>query len=198
MARILNFTVATFLAAGVTCANADIPPPSMFHLVGSVSNNSNPATWQGAVVDVSALILGSVGASLSFDLINDTLGRSNVPNAPTYANVYFANSGGQYYMNFEWVGGNSTAHFRAVRLVYNGITYSDQFGAFNNHLGHPELGTAQDGFQDDGSNILGQTGFAARTYVLSPIPEPAIIWGLLLGLPLIFWRGRNKLLATKL
>ena len=171
-------------------AHAAPPPFGSFTAVGNASNDSNPGVWEHSQVDVTSFVAGASSAVLSFDIANDLPGTgSTSTNLPTNAHLYFASDAGSYFMNFKYflIGefgtptyGNSSAHFRDVQLTIDGITYRDQFGAFANHLGDALLGTAGDG-DGPGQNILGQTGFEGRTYVLTaPVPEPET-WALMLG-----------------
>jgi len=174
---------AASLSVLALSAHAALPPLASFNAIGNASNYSNPGVWQHGEVNVSAFVAGASSAMLSFDIANDLPGTgSTSTNLPTNAHLYFAADDGSYYMNFEYflVGefgtpeyGNSSAQFRDVQLTIDGVTYRDQFGAFSNYLGDPLIGTDGDG-DGPGYNILGQTGFEARTYVLTaPVLEPA-------------------------
>ena len=179
-----------FAALFATAAQAATPPFASFSAIGNASNYSNPGVWEHSQFDVTAFVAGASSAMLSFDIANDLPGTgSTSTNLPTNAHLYFASDAGSYFMNFEYflVGefgtptyGNSSAHFRDVRLMIDGVTYRDQFGAFTNHLGDALLGTAGDG-DGPGQNILGQTGFDGRTYMLTAsVPEPET-WALMLS-----------------
>lgn len=183
------------LAVLIASASADagaFPNQGAFVFLGTRANDTNPATWQSNSIDVASYVPGATTAALTFDLVNDVEGYSTVPNTLTVARLFLAAEGGQYFMNFEWADGASSSHLRDVRLSIDGTTYIDQYGAFNNHLGDPVFGTAHQG-ADDGVNILGQTGFVARTYVLSAVPEPAALGYLLAGGPLLLWSLRGRL-----
>ena len=186
----LRALAAASLFTLAASAQAALPPPASFTAIGNASNYSNPGVWEHNQMNVTSYVAGASNAVLSFDIANDLAGTgSTSTNLPTNAHLFFASDAGNYYMNFEYflVGefgtpsyGNSSAHFRDVQLTIDGITYRDQFGAFSNHLGDALLGTAGDG-DGPGYNILGQTGFEARTYVLTaPVPEPET-WALMLG-----------------
>jgi len=186
----LRALAAASLFALASAAHAAVPPvpgfPS-FAAIGDVSNYTNPGVWEHHGVDVTAWVAGASSAQLSFDFANDLEGTgSTSTNAPTNAHLYFASDSGSYFLNFEYFRplddpfANSSSHLRDVRLVIDGVSFADQFGAFSNHLGNALLGTAGDG-DGEGYNILGQSGFEARTYTLTPaVPEPET-WALMLG-----------------
>jgi hypothetical protein len=165
MHYILSIFITLSLTLSFVKMSFAIPAPSAFQAIGTVSNSTNPAAWESHTLDLTAFFPSLTTAHLTFDLINDVAGFSLVPNTPTTARLYLASENAQYFINFEWISGLSSSHFRNVRLTIDGLLYIDQYGAFNNHLGDAALGTAWDGL-DDGFNILGETGFAARTYVL--------------------------------
>jgi len=186
----------------VAPVHAAPPPFASFSAIGNASNYTSPGVWQYGQVDITALVTGASSAVLGFDIANDLGGTgSTSTNLPTNAHLYFASDNGSHYMNFEWflVGdfgtpqyGNSSAHFRDVRLTIDGVTYRDQFGAFSNHLGDALLGTAGDG-DGPGYNILGQTGFEARTYMLTaPVPEPGTYALMLAGLGVLGMASRRR------
>ncbi len=185
----LRALTAASLFALASAAHAAPPVPGFpsFAAIGDVSNYTNPGVWEHHGVDVTAWVAGASNAQLSFDFANDLEGTgSTATNAPTNAHLYFASDSGAYFLNFEYFRplddpfANSSSHLRDVRLVIDGVSFVDQFGAFSNHLGNALLGTAGDG-DAEGYNILGQTGFEARTYTLTPaVPEPET-WALMLG-----------------
>ena len=79
-----------------------------------------------------------------------------------------------------------------MRLTIDGMSFVDQFGAFNAHLGDALLGTAGDG-DAEGYNILGQGGFEARTYALTAaVPEPETYALMLAGLAVIGGLTRRR------
>jgi len=170
--RALTTTVLFALASVASAA----PPFSAFVSIGDVSNYSNPGVWEHHQIDVTALVSGAANAQLSFDFANDLAGTgSTSTNLPTNAHLYFASDSAGYYLNFEYFFvpatptvpfGNSSAHLRDVRLTVDGVTFNDQYAAFAVHRGDPLLGTAGDG-DGPGYNILNQSGFDARTFVLS-------------------------------
>ena len=195
------------LFALVVAAHASPPPAASFSAIGNASNYSNPGAWEHDQVDVTSFVAGASSAVLSFDIANDLPGTgSTSTNLPTNAHLYFAVDGGVYYLNFEYflVGefgtptyGNSSAHFRDVQLTIDGAIYRDQFGAFSNHLGDALLGTAGDG-DGPGQNILGQTGFEGRTYVLTaPVPEPETWTLMLAGIALVGSVARRRWFAAR-
>ena len=177
------FTLAGLLALATAAhAGSPIPPEASFVAIGNTSNDSNPGQWEHRQMDVSAFVDGAAGAVLSFDVANDLPGTgSTATNLPTNAHLSFAQADGHYFLNFEYylVGepgtpewGDSSVHLRDVELVIDGVVWRDQYLSFGNDLGDALLGTAGDGV-GPGYNILGQTGFEARTYVLaSTVPEP--------------------------
>ncbi len=183
----LRAVAAASLFALASAAHAAVPPLASFAAIGDVSNYTNPGVWEHHGVDVTAWVAGASNAQLSFDFANDLEGTgSTATNAPTNAHLYFASDSGSYFLNFEYFRplddpfANSSSHLRDVRLVIDGMSLVDQFGAFNAHLGDALLGTAGDG-DAEGYNILGQTGFEARTYTLTPaVPDPET-WALMLG-----------------
>ena len=192
--RVRRFAAAASLLAIASAAQAALPPFASFTLIGAVENHCDPAVWQHHQIDVSALLGGASNAQLSFDLSNDQPGTgSTATNLPTNAHLYFAADAAGYYLNFEYFfvaahgiipDGQSSAEMRDVRLVIDGAAYADQYAAFNNHFGDALTGTAIDG-DGPGANILGQTGFEARTYVLAAVPEPATCALLLARLGLV-------------
>lgn len=190
----LRALAAASLFTLASAAHAAVPSFSSFAAIGDVSNYTNPGVWEHHGVDVTAWVAGASNAQLSFDFANDLEGTgSTATNAPTNAHLYFASDSGSYFLNFEYFRpledpfANSSSHLRDVRLVIDGVSFADPFGAFNNHLGDALLGTAGDG-DAEGYNILGQTGFEARTYTLTPaVPEPET-WALMLGG--LGWLGR--------
>jgi hypothetical protein len=167
-------TTATLFAFASAASAA--PPLSSFVPIGDVSNYSNPGVWEHHQIDVTALVSGAIDAQLSFDFANDLAGTgSTSTNLPTNAHLYFAGDSAGFYLNFEYFFvpatptapfGNASSHLRDVRLTVDGATFDDQYAAFAVHRGDPLYGTAGDG-DGPGYNILGQTGFDARTYVLS-------------------------------
>ena len=185
----LRALAAASLFALASAASAATPPFASFTQISNVSNYTNPGVWQHHTLDVTSLIGGALNAQLSFDFANDLEGTgSTATNAPTNAHLYFASSGGDHYLNFEYFRpldepfANSSSHLRDVRLTIDGLSFVDQFGAFNAHLGDALMGTAGDG-DGEGYNILGQVGFEARTYALTQaVPEPETYALMLAGL----------------
>lgn len=185
----LRALAAASLLALASAAHGAPPVPGFasFAAIGDVSNDTNPGVWEHHGVDVTAWVAGASNAQLGFDFANDLEGTgSTATNVPTNAHLYFASDNGAYFLNFEYFRplddpfANSSSHLRDVRLVIDGVAFADQFGAFSNHFGNALLGTAGDG-DGEGYNILGQTGFEARTYMLTPeVPEPET-WALMLG-----------------
>jgi len=167
-------TTATLFAFASAASAA--PPFSSFVPIGDVSNYTYPGVWEHHQIDVTALVSGAISAQLSFDFANDLAGTgSTSTNLPTNAHLYFASDSAGYYLNFEYFFvpatpsapfGNASSHLRDVRLTVDGVTFNDQYAAFAVHRGDPLLGTAGDG-DGPGYNILNQTGFNARTYVLT-------------------------------
>jgi hypothetical protein len=131
--------------------------------LGTVSNASNPSVWQLETLDVTGLVLGATDADLSFGLRNDW----NSPGL-TVSKVEFGVDGADYFARFSYVTGDDTSHWRDVRLVVDGLLYVDQFGAYNDHLGDPLLGTLSQG----GTGVPG-------VYVLQreipEVPEPGVL-----------------------
>jgi len=196
----LRALAAASLFALASAASAATPPFASFTQISNVSNYTNPGVWQHHTLDVTSLIGGVLNAQLSFDFANDLEGTgSTATNAPTNAHLYFASSDGDHYLNFEYFRpldepfANSSSHLRDVRLTIDGLSFVDQFGAFNAHLGDALMGTAGDG-DGEGYNILGQVGFEARTYALTQaVPEPETYALMLAGLAMMgtLMRGRK-------
>lgn len=197
--------LAALLAAPTSQASITPPPFASFTAIGDVSNYTNPGVWEYHQIDISALVGGAAKAVLSFDFANDLAGTgSTSTNLPTNAHLYFAADSAAYYLNFEYfmvpatateAKGNASAHMRDVRLTVDGVSFIDQFGAINAHLGDALFGSAYDG-DGDGQNILGQTGFDARTYVLtSAVPLPPSFVLMLAGMGLMGGLGKKGKLA---
>ena len=142
----------------------------VYTALGNVTNNSTPSVWLNYTFDITSLISGSSNAELSFDLRNDW-DRS----FPTTSEVLFGVEASSYFVHFNYASGSDTSHWRNVTLNIDSLLYIDQFGAFNNHLGGELAGTAQQG-AGIATNILGESGFDASTYVMSLVPVPAAVW----------------------
>jgi hypothetical protein len=149
--------------------------------LGTASNNTNPSVWTNQSFDVTALISGSSSATLSFGLRND-----NDSPGLTVSRVEFGVDGANYFARFAYLDGDDTSHWRDVRLDLDGLLFVDQYGAFSNHLGGVNLGTAYAGGAGV-TNILGETGPDASKYILQrelppTVPEPGTLALLSLGL----------------
>lgn len=197
----LSMLLITLVATIPVTAQA-IPDFSAFQFIGDTSNYTNPGVWEAKQLSITPFVPGASDALLTFEVANDLPGSTSAAmNMPTNAHLYFASDAGEFFLNFEWFfvpasatapAGNSSVHFRDVRLTIDGVLYRDQFVAFNNDLGDPFLGTASDG-ADDGSNILGQTGFEARTYVFATaVPEPSTFLLLSSGLIALLGYGLRR------
>jgi hypothetical protein len=131
--------------------------------LGTVSNASNPSVWQLETLDVTGLVLGATDADLSFGLRNDW----NSPGL-TVSKVEFGVDGADYFARFSYVTGDDTSHWRDVRLVVDGLLYVDQFGAYNDHLGDPLLGTLSQGG-------TGEPGVYVLQREIPEVPEPGVL-----------------------
>lgn len=169
----IQVALATVLFAATTYAQT-IPSGGSFTLLGTRSNSSNPSAWEPQQFNVTALIPGASSAILSFDLRNDVIGYSGVPNTSTASEIRFASELGNYYMQFAWVGGQSTSHIRNVTLLVDGVLYRDQYANFDDHscigtygawIGEV-FGCAYDG-SGTGQNVRSQSDVLARTFILS-------------------------------
>ena len=159
--------------------------------VGKATNPSAPSEWQGFSFDITSLISGASSALLSFDLRNDAPPRK--PD-PTTSQVWFGIENSNYFVHLNYFSGRDTSHWRNVQLLVDGKLYVDQFGAYNNHLGDADYGTAWQGAWGV-ENIAGMTGKDASTFILNPavisqVPVPAAVW--LFGSALIGLIGSRK------
>lgn len=132
---------------------------------------------------MSALVSGPEAATLAFDLRNDA-----PPYSPDWTEswVYFREEADPFLVHFEASGGWDSSHWRDVRLQIGTTLLRDQYGPYNDHLGTPAVGTAGQSVGGEAWTILGQTGFAASTYVLrapAAVPEPSRLLSAALGLP---------------
>ena len=202
--RLTGRLLAAAAVAAWVWPAAAAPAQGAFISIGNASNTTNPGVWEHHQVDVSALVAGASSATLAFDLANDLAGTgSTSTNLPTNAHLSFAQDASAFYFAFEYFlvpagngfpFGNASAHFRDASLWIDGVLYRDQYASFADHLGDALLGTASDG-DGPGYNILGQTGFEARTFVLAPVPEPGIASLFLAGLGLIGVCARRRMPA---
>ncbi|MEQ1545231.1 VPLPA-CTERM sorting domain-containing protein [Methyloglobulus sp.] len=164
--------------------------------VGTATNSSSPSSWLGFTFDITSAISGASNAKLTFDLRNDG-SPSRTPD-PTTSQVLFGQESSNYFVHLDYVSGLDTSHWRNVQLLIDGISYIDQYGAFNNHLGGEFSGTAMQG-AGDARNVLGQSGYDASTFVLTPVsvsavPLPAAVW--LFGSGLLGLVGMRKKLSV--
>lgn len=144
--------------------------------VGTATNATNPSIWESESFDVTSLVAGAASATLSFDLRNDW----DSPGVTT-SKVEFGVDGADYFARFTYLTGDDTSHWRNVSLDVDGLIYVDQYGAFNDHLGDPLLGTAQQGG-------LGSPG----VYVLQvQVPEPMTLGLIGIGLLGVLRRTRR-------
>jgi hypothetical protein len=148
--------------------------------VGTATNNTNPSIWEGKSFNVTSLVALASSAILTFDLRNDF----NSPGI-TVSQVEFGIDGTDYFARFTYLAGDDTSHWRNVRLDIDGLLYVDQYGAFNNHLGSDELGTAQQGGQ-------GVPGIYALQRTTTAVPEPATSVLLGLGVAGLAFSRRKK------
>ncbi len=164
--------LAVMLAFGV--AGIDVAQAATLTTIGTTSNASDPSVWQRKFFGVTSFIPDVGSATISFGLRNDVPpipGPDDDPNQSrfkselTRTRVSVADTGDQFLIHFDYAGGPDTSHWRDVRLILDGQVFRDQFGAFNNHLGNAILGTARQGAGNH-SNILGESGFDAGTYVI--------------------------------
>jgi len=121
-----------------------LPPFSDFQFIGDTSNYTNPGVWEAKQLDITGFVPAASNALLTFDVANDVPGAPSTSlNQPTNAHLYFASTGGDFFLNFEYFfvppDATSSVHFRDVRLTIDGQLYRDQFLAFNNDLGDPFL-----------------------------------------------------------
>lgn len=205
-ARLSRHALHSLAAVGLlgiaSAAHAALPSFASFTSIGSVSNYTNPGVWEHHAIDVTSLVAGATNAQLSFNFANDLQGTgSTSTDNPTNAQLYFASDSAGYYLNFEFffvessngIAADSSAHMRDVKLVIDGQSFGDQYGAFNAGAFYDLQGTAIDGW-GDGGNILGQTGFEARTYVMAvtSVPEPETYALMLAGLGVLGFVARRR------
>lgn len=166
-------------AFAVAFAAAAAPLPAAAIIVwtplGTATNASDPSVWELESFDVTALIAGAGSAVLSFELRNDAPAALYTASSTVTA-VEFGIDGADYFARFAYAGGGNSSHWRDVRLALDGSLLRDQYGAFDDHRGDENLGTAYQGAYP-ANNILGETGPDAGIYRLSApaadIPEPA-------------------------
>lgn len=153
--------------------------------LGTATNSTNPSVWESSSFNVTSLISGASGATLSFDLRND----AGSPGTTT-SRVEFGIDGTAYAARFTYLSGDDTSHWRNVVLDLDGLLYVDQFGAWNNHLGSEILGTLYQGAQ-------GSPGVYELSQVPTAVPVPAalpLFLSGLAGMGVVAWR-RKKLEA---
>ncbi len=197
MYKTIRLTLNCFCILALFAFNSASFAAPVYQNVGTATNSSNPSTWLEQTFDITSLISGATSAILSFDLRNDAPVNGRQAHSTT-SSVDFGVDGSDYYVQFGYVSGQDSSHWRNVQLVIDGLTYVDQYGANNNHLGDSNYGTAWQGLSFIG-NILGDGNGA--TYVLSldtnsapvsSIPVPAAVWLFGTGLLGIFASRRRK------
>ena len=151
------------LALGVKPSKAEIIIPG-YTFLGTAGNYTNPSQWVSWTYNVSALVSGPETALLTFDIRNDA-----PPYSPDWTEswVYFREEADQFLVHFEASGGWDSSHWRDVRLQIGATLLRDQYGPYNDHPGIAEVGTAGQSSGGEAWTILGQTGFAASTYILA-------------------------------
>lgn len=158
--------------------------------VGTATNSTAPSEWLSYNFEITSFLSGTSSATLTFDLRNDAPFPQFIPNSTT-SQVQFGVENSRYFVHFSYLSGGDTSHWRNVELLIDGVKYTDQYDAFNNHLGDEFLGTA---YQGGGVayNILGETGFFdVSTYVMTPVPAPSAMFLFGSGLLGILGIGRN-------
>jgi hypothetical protein len=187
---------ATLLLSSSLLFNQTALAVPVYTTVGTATNASTPSSWLNFTFDITNLISNASHALLSFDLRNDGPGSLYAPD-PTTSQVSLGIDGSNYFVHFDYLSGFDVSHWRNAQLLIDGLGYTDQFATFNNHLGDEFSGTAYQG-AGIAYNILGQSGFDASTYIMtpttSPVPAPAAIG--LLSAGLLSWLGTRKLLST--
>lgn len=150
--------------------------------IGTATNSSNPSAWQTYQFDVSQYIPGATSSTLYFDLRNDSPATLYHPDSTT-TELFFGvdPDSSNYFTHFEYLPSSDTNHYRNVWLDIDGVKYVDQYGPFNDHLGHEYLGTSWMGNVWDSGyngellrrNAKGEIGtsFDITTYLLSQLIE---------------------------
>jgi len=164
----MNPIKSLFITIGVGLLTAATASANDFTPLGTVSNNSNPDTWEQKQFDVSPLFPEITKATVSFGFKNDKQFSGGTPGL-TLSDISAARHSDEFQLHFQWSGGIDTNHLRDVRLDLDGKIFRDQFGAFNDHQGQTgrlDLGTARQG-SGTAINALGQTGPIAQIYLNS-------------------------------
>ena len=166
--------ISLFIFMGIVLLTASVAGAQTFTVLGTVTNNTDPAMFEPHQFDVTSFFPETTSATVSFDLKNDTPplpGPGDNPNDlaftsdPTTAEISVTKLTNEFQFRFQYVSGADTSHLRDVQLNLDGVVFRDQFAAFNNHLGSSSLGTARMG-GGLAKNSLGQSGPVAQIFLL--------------------------------